>query len=223
VSYLHQFLNTPQNRVVQQHDSIESLIKTLAPNLQTRPIQESVEQPAEKPLHKELSKKPSMKEEAEKLMQTPRDREIEKEIEKAIEKDLEEAFLTESLTLQEAITAQNHYKIYRDRDETFECKISVEGATLSNSFVRLILESDSWNILFTGKIYRDGRCVVPLKKMSIFPEGTIGKAHLEVIIDDSIFVPWEETFQVEGAKKVKVEIAPQSKISVNLKTEEENG
>jgi hypothetical protein len=35
-----------------------------------------------------------------------------------------------------------------------------------------------------------------------------------------MFVPWEETFQVEGAKKVKVEIAPQSKISVNLKGEE---
>jgi hypothetical protein len=220
VSYLHQFLNTPQTPAVQQHNSIESLIKTLAPNLQPKPIQESVEHPTEKHVSKEPVEKLSIKEEAEKLMQTPRDREIEREIERAIAKDLEEAFLTESLTLQEAITAQNHYKIYRDRDETFECKISVEGATLSNAFVRLILESDSWNVLFTGKIYRDGRCVVPLKKMSIFPEGTIGKAHLEVIIDDSMFVPWEETFQVEGAKKVKVEIAPQSKISVNLKGEE---
>jgi polysaccharide deacetylase 2 family uncharacterized protein YibQ len=96
----------------------------------------------------------------------------------------------------------------------------VEGTSLGNSSVRLILETEGWNILFYGKIYRDGRCVVPLKKMSIFPEGTIGKARLEVIIDDLVFVPWEETFIVEGAKKVTVEIVPQAKVSVNLKNDE---
>jgi len=56
--------------------------------------------------------------------------------------------------------------------------------------------------------------------MTIFPEGTIGKAHLEVVIDDTLFVPWEETFIVEGSKKITVEIKPQSKVSVNLKDEE---
>jgi aromatic ring hydroxylase len=56
--------------------------------------------------------------------------------------------------------------------------------------------------------------------MTVLPEGTIGKARLEIIIDDTIFVPWEDAFMVEGLKKVSVEILPKSKVSVNLKDDE---
>lgn len=212
-------MNTPSEPVVRTHHSLEGLIQSIVPNIplnQEAPSNAILEsEKVEKTKNKEILE--STKEYAESILQTPQERiEIDK-INEEIENDLKNAFLNESVTIQEAAEAQHYYKLYRDKDETFECKISVEGTSLINSSVRLILETDTWNILFFGKIYKDGRCVVPLKKMSVFPEGLVGKARLEVIIDDMMFVPWEETFIVEGAKKVTVEIKPQTKVSVNLK------
>jgi hypothetical protein len=106
----------------------------------------------------------------------------------------------------------NNYKIYRDKEETFECNISVQGAKLSTSQVRLIFDHEICNVVFYGKVYKDGKCAVPLKKMSFYPEGSIGRVRLEVIVDDTIFVPWEETFVVEGAKKVTVQVKSQKKV-----------
>ena len=106
----------------------------------------------------------------------------------------------------------SNYKIYRDKEETFECNISVQGAKLSTSQVRLIFDHEICNVVFYGKVYKDGKCAVPLKKMSFYPEGSIGRVRLEVIVDDTIFVPWEETFVVEGAKKVTVQVKSQKKV-----------
>lgn len=110
----------------------------------------------------------------------------------------------------------NHYKIYRDKEENFECNISVQGAKLSTSQARLILDHEVCNLVFYGKVSKDGKCVVPLKKMTYFPEGSIGRIRLEVIVDDTIFIPWEETFIVEGAKKVTVQIKPQKKVDLRF-------
>lgn len=110
----------------------------------------------------------------------------------------------------------SHYKIYRDKEENFECNISVQGAKLSNSQARLILDHEICNLVFYGKVSKDGKCVVPLKKMAYFPEGTIGRIRLEVIVDDTIFTPWEETFIVEGAKKVTVQIKSQKKVNLRF-------
>ena len=215
MNYLQQLLSTPKEPVVKTHYSLESLIGTIAPAFVNQP-DKSLPRVDEK-LEKQVE---IIKQRAEELLQTAAEKLAENKISEEIEKDLKEAFLNESISIREAIDVQNYYKLYRDKDETFECKISVEGTSLGNSSVRLIIETEGWNILFYGKIYRDGRCVVPLKKMSIFPEGTIGKARLEVIIDDLIFIPWEETFIVEGAKKVTIEIVPQNKVSVNIKNAE---
>jgi hypothetical protein len=160
-----------------------------------------------------------LKEFAENALLTTADKHDIEKVNEEIERDLKNAFLNESITLQEA-ASNNYYKLYRDRDETFECKVNVEGAALSNSSARLILESDVWNLVFSGKIYKDGRCIIPLRKMTVLPEGTIGKARLEIIIDDTIFVPWEDAFMVEGLKKVSVEILSKNKVSVNLKDDE---
>ena len=46
--------------------------------------------------------------------------------------------------------------------------------------------------------------MVPLKKLSLFPDGTTGRAQLEVIVDDVIFIPWESPFKVEESRKVKI-------------------
>lgn len=98
------------------------------------------------------------------------------------------------------------YKIFRDRAETFECRVHVEGSTLSNTKVRLLIESSEWNVYFNGKMTSDGKCVIPLKKMSILSEGLTGKIMLEVTVEDTVFYPWQETFQVQMSKKVRVEI-----------------
>ena len=108
------------------------------------------------------------------------------------------------------------YKIYRDKEETFECNISVQGAKLSTSQVRLIFDHPICNVIFYGKVYKDGKCAVPLKKMSFYPEGSTGRVRLEVIVDDTIFIPWEETFAVEGSKKVTVQIKSQKKVDIKF-------
>ncbi len=102
-----------------------------------------------------------------------------------------------------------YYTFYRDRDEVFECKVTIEG-TISTANVRLILNNDNWNLVFYGKIKRDGTCVIPIKRLSIFPQGTTGNATLEVIVDDVVFSAWENAFRVEESKKVKVQIKGKS-------------
>lgn len=108
------------------------------------------------------------------------------------------------------------YKIYRDKEEIFECNISVQGAKLSSSNVRLIFDHEICNLVFYGKISKDGKCAVPLKKMNFYPEKSTGRVRLEVIVEDTVFIPWEETFIVEGAKKVIVQIKSQKKVDVNF-------
>lgn len=100
------------------------------------------------------------------------------------------------------------YKIFRDKAESFECKVMIEGSDVKNTAVRLILESDEWNIFFKGSI-NGGVCRIPLKKISILSPGLKGVIKLEVVVDGEIFYPWYETFQVQNSKNVKVEILSQ--------------
>lgn len=100
------------------------------------------------------------------------------------------------------------YKIFRDKAESFECKVMIEGSDVKNTAVRLILESDEWNIFFKGSI-NGGVCRIPLKKISILSPGLKGIIKLEVVVDGEIFYPWYETFQVQNSKNVKVEVLSQ--------------
>ena len=108
------------------------------------------------------------------------------------------------------------YKVYKDKEEIFECNISVQGAKLSSSQARLVFDHEICNLIFYGKISKEGKCVVALKKMNFFPEKSTGRVRLEVIVDDTIFTPWEETFIVEGSKRVIVHIKNQKKVNVNF-------
>lgn len=109
------------------------------------------------------------------------------------------------------IDGSSSYKVYRDREEDFECEIVIQGAKLSNAHVRLVFDHDICNLVFYGKIYKEGKCLIPLKKMSFYPEGSTGNVKLEVIIDDNIFVPWEETFVVKESKKITVQVSTKIK------------
>lgn len=118
--------------------------------------------------------------------------------------------------VNEEVESSDVYKLYRDREETFECNISVEGASLASAVARIIVDTNTLNLIFYGKLYKDGRCLVPLQKMTMYPEGTRGQIRLEVIVDDTVFSPWESACLVEGAKKVTVDVKQKKQVSVNF-------
>ena len=57
------------------------------------------------------------------------------------------------------------YKLYTDKKEVFECKIFLEGASLNKASSRIVVETDSFNLMFEGTIDKDGNCKVPIKKL----------------------------------------------------------
>jgi len=99
---------------------------------------------------------------------------------------------------------EDFYKLYNDKSETFSCEIELEGANLKDTQVRLVVESDNWNLMFPGEIDRYGKVTIPIKKLSLFDEGTTGRIKMEVIAEGTVFVPWEDDFEVKMSKKVMV-------------------
>jgi hypothetical protein len=102
------------------------------------------------------------------------------------------------------ISNENFYSVFKDKSEDFSCDIQLEGANLSETEARLILESDDWTLMFNGEIDKNGKCIIPIKKLAILNEGTTGKIRLEVIAEGSVFTPWEDEFKVKVSKKVSV-------------------
>ena len=102
------------------------------------------------------------------------------------------------------------YKLYTDKQETFECDLFLEGADLKNSSARIIVESNDLTLMFKGKINEDGNCKVPIKKLKgLLDENTTGDIKLEVIAEDTLIEPWQSDFVVSTAKKVTVEVKSQ--------------
>tara|TARA_Y100000034_G_scaffold22156_1_gene25534 strand:- start:547 stop:1125 length:579 start_codon:yes stop_codon:yes gene_type:complete len=102
------------------------------------------------------------------------------------------------------------YKIFVDRPENFTCDIKLEGANLSDSFARVILETEGINLVFNGKINSSGKCEIPINRVKgILKEGITGNMKLEVIADETYFVPWKSNFIVDRAKKVKATVVEQ--------------
>ena len=101
---------------------------------------------------------------------------------------------------------ENFYSLYKDKSENFSCDISVEGAAINETQVRLIVESDDWTLMFEGEVDKKGKCNIPIKKLGILNEGTTGKIRLEVIAEGSVFTPWEDDFKVRLSKKVSIKL-----------------
>ena len=129
---------------------------------------------------------------------------------------------------------QNMYKIYVDKNENFECEVSVKNASLKGSIARLIVESkDGPTLVFNGKLEGD-KCIIPIKRLKgLLDENTHGNMHLEVIVEDTYFKPWESDFVVEEHTSVKVFVNEQKqnsnrplveikKPSVTLQTQSES-
>ena len=102
------------------------------------------------------------------------------------------------------------YKLYTDKQETFECDLFLEGADLKQSSARILVETKDLTLLFPGKITEDGNCKVPIKKLKgLLDEKSEGNIKLEVIAEDTLIEPWQSEFIVETAKKVTVEVKSQ--------------
>ena len=101
------------------------------------------------------------------------------------------------------------YKLYLDKSEDFICEVSIKNASLKNSIARLIAESDGISLVFNGQI-KNGKCVVPVHRLKgLLDENTRGKMHLEMIVEDTYFKPWQSDFVVEEHTSVKVKVNEQ--------------
>jgi len=119
-----------------------------------------------------------------------------------------------------------NYKLYTDKPTIFECKIQLEGASLANASARLVLEAPDRSLLFEGEINKGGQCSIPIDKLrGMLGEDTKGKMKLEVIVDDSYFQPWLQSFIVTTSKRLRVEVAEPkrqtSKIQVSVVSPEQ--
>ena len=120
------------------------------------------------------------------------------------------------------------YKLFTDKSELFECDIKLEGASLSKSSARLVVETSDYSLLFKGEINSSGKCEIPIRKLNgLIDEDTTGNIRLEVIAEDTFFTPWESDFEVDASKKVTVEVKSQqtkkpiveTKVKVKVKNE----
>ena len=103
------------------------------------------------------------------------------------------------------------YKLFTDKSELFECDIKLEGASLSKSKARLVVETSDYSLLFNGEINSNGKCEIPIRKLKgLIDENTKGNIRLEVVAEDTLFTPWESDFEVDASKKVTVEVKSQS-------------
>lgn len=123
----------------------------------------------------------------------------------------------------EELGESNYYKLFRDKAEDFVCDIAIEGVSQSNTEVRLIVESDDWTLMFIGEV-KNGKCIIPIKKLNILNEGQTGNIRLEVNADGNLFTPWEDRFVVKASKKVSVKVNENQKtikskpgVKVNVK------
>lgn len=99
------------------------------------------------------------------------------------------------------------YKLFLDKNEIFEASIEIEGGSIKDTKCRLMLESKEWNLHFPASIDYDGKITASIKKLKdVLKEGDTGKLTLEVIVEDTWFTPWEDSFEVNVSKKVVAEV-----------------
>jgi hypothetical protein len=108
------------------------------------------------------------------------------------------------------------FKLYTDKDNTFKCKVLVEGADESSSIARLIIEGENYNLMFEGTL-KNGTCEVNIGKFKNFDNfKSKGQVKLEVIADDTHFIPWSSEYILEQTKNIVVEVVENKPVSKPL-------
>ena len=54
------------------------------------------------------------------------------------------------------------YKLYTDKKEIFECKITLEGASLKDAVSRIVVNTPDLKLMFEGTIDNQGNCKIPI-------------------------------------------------------------
>lgn len=104
------------------------------------------------------------------------------------------------------------YQLYSDKKELFEANIELDGASLDETFARLVMNTDRWNLVFEGNIDANGNVEIPINKLKgILSDDTKGNLRLEVVADDTYFTPWEDNFELLRSKSVTVEVKESNK------------
>ena len=106
------------------------------------------------------------------------------------------------------------YKLFSDVDRKFTCKVDVDGVKLNECSARMIVTSENGpNLFYEGKIDNNGNCEINLKRVkNLLDENSEGKLRLEVIADNTMFIPWESGFIVETKKKVTIEMESKEEV-----------
>ena len=104
------------------------------------------------------------------------------------------------------------FELFLDKDNNFEANVDVSGAPLKESKARVLVESNSFNVMYPADIDGKGNISLKLDGLgSIFNEGERGNISLEVIAEDTVFVPWSEKFVIKKRKAVVAEVASSNK------------
>ena len=111
------------------------------------------------------------------------------------------------------------FKFSKNKKQTFECKVEIEGADYSKARPRLILSpyGDNKHIFFEGKI-GDGTCKVVIPEGLDIAKG--GDIALEVLVDNTLFTPWHSTYEM-SVESVKVNEVAVKKNEPTVKVIEE--
>jgi len=114
------------------------------------------------------------------------------------------------------------YTLHIDQEKNFECSLKVQGASIKKSTVNLVVESADMDFKFKGKIDDNGKVTIPIRKLKhVLEDGAAGSLYLEVIAEDTYFVPFKSEYITEISKKVEfvesvVKPAPISKPTVTM-------
>lgn len=115
-------------------------------------------------------------------------------------------------------TPSGSLELYNDREQTFKCKVKIEGSQYSKVTPRLVVSSEGKNIFFEGKII-DEKCYITIPPMSNISKN--GNVSLELIIDNAIMIPWNSTYKLISAFQIDA-VDPKIEVNQNELVEEKD-
>ena len=100
-----------------------------------------------------------------------------------------------------------------DNDNELLLKVNVEGTRPGTSVCRLMLEGTDMQYGFKGNQTEDGEISVVIPPLKGFIKEGVYDTHLEVVVDDRIFIPLEMKLNFEKSVEVTAESVSRSKRS----------
>ena len=87
-------------------------------------------------------------------------------------------------------------KFYKNKSQTFKCKVDVQGTDNPKVKPRLILVSKKGtpNVFFEGK-YEDGQCEIDILSTANIGADK-GEVILEIIANNTVFTPWTSKYEI---------------------------